>query len=147
MALLAVESAIDDIAGVGQRGGELAIEIGVVLDDEEAQWLFLRTEQSLAPVDNLAIGGVNCRDGHFAVAREHSQHIDEAVAALAELGPDHIGPLPVLAQNLDGIGERDSAVSGNRGALFELVQAGAVGWRIGRKSRCGKQAEQKNDRG
>ena len=37
MALLAVEGAIDDIAGVGQRGGELAIEVGVILDDEEAQ--------------------------------------------------------------------------------------------------------------
>ena len=37
MALLAVEGAVDDIAGVGQRGGELAVEIGVVLDDEEAQ--------------------------------------------------------------------------------------------------------------
>ena len=40
--LLAVEGAIDDIAGVGQRGGELAIEIGVVLDDEQAQGIFLR---------------------------------------------------------------------------------------------------------
>ena len=37
MALFAVEGAVDDIAGVGQRGGELAVEIGVVLDDEEAQ--------------------------------------------------------------------------------------------------------------
>ena len=37
MPLLAVEGAVDDIAGVGQRGGELAVEIGVVLDDEQAQ--------------------------------------------------------------------------------------------------------------
>ena len=37
MAFLAVEGAIDDIAGVGQRGGELAVEVGVVLDDEKAQ--------------------------------------------------------------------------------------------------------------
>jgi hypothetical protein len=37
MAFLAVESPVDDVAGVGQRGGELAVEVGVVLDDEEAQ--------------------------------------------------------------------------------------------------------------
>src|SRR4051812_13485028 len=36
MPLLAIEGAIDDIAGVGQRLGKLAIEIGVVLDDEQA---------------------------------------------------------------------------------------------------------------
>ena len=34
MALLAVEGAIDDVAGVGQRGCELPVEIGVVLDNE-----------------------------------------------------------------------------------------------------------------
>ena len=43
MALLAVEGAIDDIAGVGQRSGKLAIEIGVVLDHEEAQGIILRS--------------------------------------------------------------------------------------------------------
>jgi hypothetical protein len=42
MALLAVERAVDDVAGVGQRRGELAIEIGIVLDDEEAQGSLLR---------------------------------------------------------------------------------------------------------
>src|SRR5665647_3990053 len=44
MALFAVESAVDHVAGIGQRGGELAIEIGVVLNDEEAQVLVLRME-------------------------------------------------------------------------------------------------------
>ena len=42
MALLAVEGAIDHVAGLGQRGGQLAIEIGVVLDDEQAQGMSLR---------------------------------------------------------------------------------------------------------
>jgi hypothetical protein len=42
MTLLAVIGAVDHIAGVGQRGGELAVEVGVVLDDEEAQRLVLR---------------------------------------------------------------------------------------------------------
>ena len=34
---LAVESAIDDIAGIGQRGGELPIEIRIVLNNKKAQ--------------------------------------------------------------------------------------------------------------
>ena len=37
MPLFAIEGAIDDIAGVGQRGDELAIEIGIVFNDEEPQ--------------------------------------------------------------------------------------------------------------
>jgi len=36
MALLAVEGAVDHIAGVRERSRQLAIEIGVVLDDEQA---------------------------------------------------------------------------------------------------------------
>ena len=36
MPLLAVERAIDHISGVAQRGGELAIEIRIVLNDEQA---------------------------------------------------------------------------------------------------------------
>ncbi len=35
--LLAVERAIDHVAGVGQRRRELAIEIGIVFNDEQAQ--------------------------------------------------------------------------------------------------------------
>jgi len=35
VALLAVEGAVDHVAGIGERGGELPIEIGIVLDDEE----------------------------------------------------------------------------------------------------------------
>src|SRR5207237_4974917 len=36
VAFFAVEGAIDHIAGVGQRGRELPVEVGIVLDDEEA---------------------------------------------------------------------------------------------------------------
>ena len=42
MPLLAVESAVDHIAGIGQRGGELPVEIGIVLDNEKAQTKKLR---------------------------------------------------------------------------------------------------------
>ena len=37
VALLAIEGAVDDIAGVGQRRGELAVEIGIIFNDEQAQ--------------------------------------------------------------------------------------------------------------
>jgi len=36
VSLLTIEGAIDDVAGVGQGLGELAIEIGVVLNNEQA---------------------------------------------------------------------------------------------------------------
>ena len=85
MALLAVEGAIDDIAGVGQRGGELAVEVGIVLDHEEAQGILLRSAAGMI----LAINGVNGHADHFATAAEQSQHIDEfpVVAAKAGRGP------------------------------------------------------------
>ena len=49
MAFFAVEGAIDDVAGVGQRGGELAVKVGIVLDDEEAQGFFLCWDPSSSP--------------------------------------------------------------------------------------------------
>ena len=39
VALLAVEGAVDGIAGVAQRGHELAIQVGIVLDNEKSQGL------------------------------------------------------------------------------------------------------------
>ena len=43
------------------------------------------------PVDKLAVGGVNGRAGHFATAREQSQHVDQAVAVMAEPGAHQFG--------------------------------------------------------
>jgi hypothetical protein len=37
MPLFTIEGAINDITGVGQRGGQLAIEVGVIFNDEQAQ--------------------------------------------------------------------------------------------------------------
>ena len=37
MSLLAVERAVDHIAGIGQRRRKLTIEVGIVFDDEKAQ--------------------------------------------------------------------------------------------------------------
>ena len=92
MALLAVEGAIDDIAGVGQRGGELAVEIGVVLDHEEAQGIILRSAAGMI----LAAGGVNGCVDHFATAAKQSQHIDEFLVVPAQAGADHFGVFAVL---------------------------------------------------
>jgi hypothetical protein len=39
MAFLAIESAIDDIAGIHQRIGDLAVQVLVILDDEYAHSL------------------------------------------------------------------------------------------------------------
>ena len=47
MALLAVKGAVDHVAGLGQRRGKLAVEIGIVLDDEEPHGV-LRTTASRA---------------------------------------------------------------------------------------------------
>jgi hypothetical protein len=35
--LLTVKGAVDHVARVGQRGRELPVEVGIILDDEEAQ--------------------------------------------------------------------------------------------------------------
>ena len=96
---------------------------------------------NLAPVDKLAIGGVNGRNEHFAIARQQSQHIDQIIAAMAESGSDQLGPVAVFAQGFDGLGEFDGLVIGDRGALFGLAQAGARR-RVGSSSRPGEQTEQ-----
>jgi hypothetical protein len=37
MPLFTIEGSINDIAGVGQRGGQLTIEVRVIFNDEQAQ--------------------------------------------------------------------------------------------------------------
>jgi poly-beta-hydroxyalkanoate depolymerase len=73
VAFLAVEGAIDDIAGIGQRCGELAIKVGVVLDHEEAQGTILQSRAGMV----LAVYGVNGNVNHFATAAKQSQYIHE----------------------------------------------------------------------
>ena len=50
MPLLAVECAIDHISGITQRGGELTIEIRIVLNDEQAQFCLQNLTERLAPI-------------------------------------------------------------------------------------------------
>jgi hypothetical protein len=79
MALLAIEGAIDDIAGVGQRSGELTIKVGVVLDHEEAQGIILHSRTGM----KLATDGINRCFDYFATTAKQSQYIGELVVALA----------------------------------------------------------------
>jgi hypothetical protein len=78
MAFLAVEGAIDDIAGVRQGGRQLPIEIGVVLYNEQAQ-IKLR----LAVTGERAFHGVDGDPSHFAIAGKNCQYVDEPVMAVA----------------------------------------------------------------
>ena len=97
MAFLAIEGAIDDIAGVGQRSGELAIEIRIVLDHEEAQGIILHSWAGMI----LAADGVNGCVDHFATAAKQSQHIDEFLVLPAQACADHFGVPAVLAQDFE----------------------------------------------
>src|SRR5690348_39201 len=138
MTLFAVERAIDDISGVGQRSGELAIEIGVILDHEEAQGIFLRLAAGMI----LTIYGVNSRVDHFATAAEQSQYIDEFTVVSAKVGTNNFGILAMFAQKFDGLGQRNCLVCGNRGALFGLGQARFAVWCVSSADRDDREAEQ-----
>jgi hypothetical protein len=140
MAFLSVECPVDDVAGIGQRGRELAIEVGVVLDDEQAQSGELRSMSA----DKLAIGGINTLADHFAIAEEQSQHIDEALAAPAQPGPQQLAPAAVLARRCDGVGKRNRPVASDGGALLRLAEAVAMGHIGGSGGNCGGQHAEKN---
>ena len=86
MPLLAVERAVDDVAGVGQRGRELPVEIGIVLDDEEPHGV-LRRIGPLADAHHGAVLRVDYHAPHFAITREHCQQVDQAFGLLAEPCP------------------------------------------------------------
>ena len=98
MALLAVEGAIDDIAGVGQRGGELAVEVGVVLDDEEAQRLDSPLSGLATDSSPLAASTVACIT--LPLRRKQSQHVDQLVVVAAKPGAHDLDALAVRAQDL-----------------------------------------------
>ncbi len=65
VAFLAVERDVDRIAGVGQRLLELAVEIGIVFDDEKAHG-----DVPSTPGDDVAITGVDQHSRHFPIARQ-----------------------------------------------------------------------------
>ena len=90
--LLAVEGAIDHVAGIGQRGGELPVEIRIVLDDEETHAV-LRSEAA----DKLALHGIDDGARHFAIAAENCQHVDESLGAAAQARPHQRSAHAVLS--------------------------------------------------
>jgi hypothetical protein len=117
MPLLAVEGAVDDVTGIGQRGRKLAVKIGVVLDDEQAQG----GVSGSASADNFAIGGVNGFAEHSATAPEQSQHIDKPVVVAAEPGAHQLGMMAVFAPIADRLGERYGLLLGYRRVLLSLI--------------------------
>src|SRR5215211_7715569 len=54
MPLLPVKGAVHHVTGVGQGGGELTVEVGIVLDDKKAQGL-LRFAGGASPPPHSAI--------------------------------------------------------------------------------------------
>jgi len=83
-------------------------------------------DHALAAVDKLAVFGVNGRIGHFAIAGQQSQHIDQSIAMMAEPGSHQFDPAAMRTQGLYGLSERNGTMLGDRRALFGLIQAGIV---------------------
>jgi hypothetical protein len=54
--LLSVESPVHHVTRIGQRGRELTIEIGVVLDHQKTQENSLLEAQTCPPARRIAIG-------------------------------------------------------------------------------------------
>src|SRR4029077_5156004 len=79
MPLLAIEGAVYDVAGVGQRSCKLPVEIRIVFNNEKAQ-----TTLRLTLADDRALDGVHNDAGDFAIMTEHCQHIGEAFAAMTQ---------------------------------------------------------------
>ncbi len=136
MALLAVEGAVDDVAGIGQRGGELPIEIGIVLDNKKAQKP-LRS----ALAHQRATGGVDGNPRHFAIMRKDCQQIDEPVLtgalAVAEPRPDHRTGHSAPG-GVHGGGKPDQPARLGFGPAFFLVETGMLGHGCGMDGvRCG----------
>ena len=117
MPLLAVEGAVDDVASIGQRGRKLAVKIGVVLDDEQAQG----GVSGSASGDNLAIGGVNGFAEHSATVSEQSQHVDKPIVVAAEPRAHQLGMMAVFAPIADRLRERDDLLLGYRRLLLDLI--------------------------
>ena len=86
MTFLAVESAVDHIAGVGQGRCELPVQVGIVLDDEETQGKIL----NLAAAGKSSGTGIDGHVGHFAIPRKQCQQVDKTILPLAELRSDHL---------------------------------------------------------
>ena len=77
MPLLAVESAVNDIPGLGQRSRQLAVEIRIVFDNKKPQGKLRSALAHHRPLD-----GVDNDAGNFAIMSEHCQHVGEAFAAV-----------------------------------------------------------------
>jgi hypothetical protein len=121
VALLAVESAVDDISGIGQRGCQLPIEIGVVLDDKKTQ-----IELRSVVAGERAFHGIYGDPSHFAIARKDCQHVDEPLVVMAQPRPHH-GTLHAPPRRVHGGRKPNELATFGLGAAFFLVEAGVLG--------------------
>ena len=118
MPLLAVESAVDNIAGIGQRRRKLPIEIRIVLDNKKAQ----RDYAPLALPDQGALSGIDGQSDHFAIAAENCQHVDEAIVTAAKPRPDQGAGRPFASPAQRG-GKANGAAARDGGLALILVEA------------------------
>src|SRR5262245_39949328 len=70
-----------------------------------------------------ARAGVDGDARYSAIPRQHCQHIDEALAALAQAGPDHLAP-PL--DRLEGDAQPHRLAAGDGGALLLLVETAGI---------------------
>jgi hypothetical protein len=130
MALLTVEGAIDDVTGVGQRGGELPIEIGIVLDNEKAQSSAPLKKLRSKPADERAFRGVDGQSRHFAIVRQNCQHVDQTIMAAAKPRPNQGAGHPAFG-GVHGGGEMDHPAGFDFGLALLLIETGASGLSAG----------------
>jgi hypothetical protein len=119
MAFLAVKGAVDHIAGVGQRGRELTVEIGIVLDNEKAQ-----EKLRLKPAGQRAFDCIDGEARHFAIVSENCQQIDEPFGPAAKPRP-HQGSHDVAPDRVHGDGEAKDGAVLDQSPAFLLIKAAA----------------------
>ena len=126
MALLAVEGAIHDITGIGQRGRQLPIEIGIVLDNKKPQ-IKLR----LMVAGECALYGIYGDPSHFAIVRKDCQHVDEPIMAVTQTRP-HYRTRHAPSRHMHGGREPNERTAIGLGPAFFLVEAGVLGLGVNR---------------
>jgi hypothetical protein len=94
----------------------------------------------------LAADGINgCLD-HFATAAQQSQYIDEFVVAPTQARAHHFRVFTVLAEQFDGLGQRNRSTGIHRSTLFRSGETGLIVGGVGGDGRQAYSAEQQTGR-
>jgi hypothetical protein len=113
MPLFAVESPINDVASIGQRGSELPVEIGIILDNKKAH-----RELRLETADQRALHGIDGQPAHFAIVGQHCQQVDQAVPRTAKPRSHHRAGHTVTRDAHGGIKADETPGLALRASLF-----------------------------